>query len=74
MSEVAKIVQQQRLENKKQEKRFSDYKRKSLQLYLALGQQQESPPADLWDKFVGSEVTGSYYAFARGRGCSSLGI
>jgi hypothetical protein len=32
MSEMAKIVQQQRLENKKLEKRFSDSKRQDLQL------------------------------------------
>jgi hypothetical protein len=40
MPELAKIVQQQRLENKKLEKLFSDSKRQSLQLYVALIQQQ----------------------------------
>jgi hypothetical protein len=74
MSELAKIVQDQGLENNKLEKLFSDAKRKSLQLSLALSQQQESPPDDPWDKFVASEVTGSYYAVARGTGFSSLGI
>jgi hypothetical protein len=40
MSELANIVQQQRLKNKNLEKLFSDGKIKSLQLYLALSQQQ----------------------------------
>jgi hypothetical protein len=74
MSELANIVQHQRLENKKLEKLFSDYKRQELQLYVALIQQQESPPADPWDKFVTSEVTGSYYAVARGKRFDSFGI
>jgi hypothetical protein len=46
MSEMAKIMQQQRLENRKLEKLFSDAKRQSLQLSEALNQQQENPPAD----------------------------
>jgi predicted RNase H-like nuclease (RuvC/YqgF family) len=54
MSELAKIVQQQRLENKKLEKLLSDTKRKLIELYSALSQQQESSPADLWDTFVAS--------------------
>jgi hypothetical protein len=62
------------LENKKLEKKFSDAKIKPLQLYLSLSQKQESPPADPWDKFVASEVISSYYAVARGKGFSSLGI
>jgi hypothetical protein len=74
MSELEKIVQQQRLENKKLEIMFSDSKRQSLQLSLALTQQQEIPPADPWGKFVASEVTGSYYAVARGQGFDSFGI
>jgi hypothetical protein len=65
ISELANIAQDQRLENKKFEKCFSDAKRKSLQLYLALSQQQESLPDDPWDTFVTSEVTGSYYDVAR---------
>jgi hypothetical protein len=64
MSEMAKIVQQQRLKNKKLETRFSDSKIQALKLSAALSQQQESPPADPWNKFVTSEVTGSYYAVA----------
>jgi hypothetical protein len=36
---MAKIVQQQRLENKKLEKLFSDSKRHALQLSVALSQQ-----------------------------------
>jgi hypothetical protein len=52
MSELEKIVQQQRLENKKLEKMFSDSKRQSLQLSLALSQQQESPPADPWENML----------------------
>jgi hypothetical protein len=74
MSELEKIVQQQRLENKKLEKPFSNSKRQSLRLSLALSQQQESPPANPWDKFVASEVTGSHYAVARGKWFSSFGI
>jgi hypothetical protein len=54
MSEMAKTVQQQRLENKKLEKLFSDAKIQSLQLSEALIQQQENPPADPWDQFVTS--------------------
>jgi hypothetical protein len=60
MSEMAKIVQQQRLENKKLEKLFSDFKIQALQLSEALSQQQDNPPADQWEKFVTSEVTGYY--------------
>jgi hypothetical protein len=52
MSELANIVQQQRLENKKLEKLFLDSKNKLLQLSLALNQKQEITPADPWDKFV----------------------
>jgi hypothetical protein len=74
MSELAKIVQQQRLENKKLEKLFSDYKRHALQPSVDLSQQQESSPADPWEKFVSSEVTGYYYAVARGRIFDSFGI
>jgi hypothetical protein len=62
------------LENKKLDKLFSDSKRQVLQLYLALSQQQESPPAALWDKFVASEFTGSYYAIALGKWFGSFGI
>jgi hypothetical protein len=43
MSELDKIVQQQRLENKKIEKLFSDSKRQAIQLYVALSHKQESP-------------------------------
>jgi hypothetical protein len=71
---MAKIVQQQRLENKKLEKLFSDSKRQALQLSEALSQQQENPPSDPWDKFVTSEVTGAYYAVARGRRFDSFVI
>jgi hypothetical protein len=39
MSELAKIVQQQRLENKELEKLFSDSKIQALQLYVDLNQQ-----------------------------------
>jgi hypothetical protein len=46
MSKMAKIVQQQRLENEKLEKLFSDSQRQALQLYKALSQKQENPPAD----------------------------
>jgi hypothetical protein len=74
MSEMAKIVQQQRLENKKLEKLFSDSLRQALQLSEALSQKQDNPPEDPWDKFVTSEVTGAYYAVARGRRFDSLGI
>jgi hypothetical protein len=72
MSELANIVQQQRLENKKLEKLFSDSKRQALQLSIALSQQQESPPDDPWDKFVTSEVTGSYYGVAQGKRFNSF--
>jgi hypothetical protein len=51
MSEMAKIVQQQRLENKKLEKLFSDSQRQALQLSDALSQQQENPPARPWISF-----------------------
>jgi hypothetical protein len=74
MSEMAKITQQQRLENKKLEKLFSDSKRQALQLSAALSQQRYIPPAERWDKFVTSEVTGSYYAVDRGRRFDSFGI
>jgi hypothetical protein len=74
MSELAKIVQHQCLENNKLEKLFSDSKRKPLQLSLALSRQQESDHADPWDKFVAAEVTGSYYDVAIGKGFGSLGI
>jgi hypothetical protein len=74
MSEMAKIFQQNCLENKKLEKLFSDSKRQALRLSAALSQQQENPPADPWDKFVTSEVTGSYHAVARGRRFDSFGI
>jgi hypothetical protein len=74
MSEMAKIVQQQRLENMKLEKLFSDSKIQALQLSEALSLQQENPPADPWDKFVPSEVTGYYYTVARGRKFDSFGI
>jgi hypothetical protein len=50
MSEMAQIVQQKHLENKKLEKLFSDAKRQALQLSEALSQQQENPPADPWKK------------------------
>jgi hypothetical protein len=56
------------------EKLFSDSKKKSLQLSLVLSQQQESAPADPWDKCMLSEVTGSYYAVARGKWFNSFGI
>jgi hypothetical protein len=68
MLELAEFVQCQNLENKKLEKLLSDSKRKSLQLSLALSQQQEISPSDPWDTFVTSEVTGSYYEVARGNG------
>jgi hypothetical protein len=74
MSEMTKIVQQQHLENKKLEKLFSDSKRQALQLSAALSQQQENPASEPWDKFVTSEVTGYYYAVARGRIFDSFGI
>jgi hypothetical protein len=74
MSELAKIVQQQRLENRKLEKLFPDSKRQALQLSEALSQQHENPPADPWDKFVTSEVNGSYYAVARGRIFDRFGV
>jgi hypothetical protein len=74
ISELAEIIQQQHLENKKLEKFFSHAKRKSLQLSLALSQKQEIPPSDPWNTFVTSEVTGSYYVVARGKWLSSFGI
>jgi hypothetical protein len=40
MYELAKILQQQRLKNKKLKKLFSDSKKQSLQLSLALSQKQ----------------------------------
>jgi hypothetical protein len=51
---MAKIMQHQRLENKKLDKLFSDAQKQSLQISEALSQQQENPPADPWDKFVTS--------------------
>jgi hypothetical protein len=74
MSEMAKIMQQQHLENKKLDKLFSDAKRHSRQLSGALSQQQENPPAYPWDKCVTSEVTGAYYAVTRGRRFDKFGI
>jgi hypothetical protein len=74
MSEMAKIVQHQRLEHKKLEKLFSDSKRQSIQLSVVLSQQQENPTADPWDKFVTSEVTGAYYTVSRGRRFDSFWI
>jgi hypothetical protein len=74
MSKMAKIVQQQRLENNKLEKLFSDSKRQVLQLSVSLSRQQDIPPAELCDKFVTSEVTGSYYAVARRKSFDSFGI
>jgi hypothetical protein len=50
MSEMAKIVQHQHLENKKLKKLFSDSKRQTLQLSEALSQQQENPPLYPWGK------------------------
>jgi hypothetical protein len=47
MSEMAKIMQQQHIENKKLEKLFSDARRQSLQLSGALIQQPDNPPAGL---------------------------
>jgi hypothetical protein len=69
-----KIMQHQRLENKKLEKLLSDTQKQSLQLSEALSQQQENPPSDPCDNFVTSEVTGSYYTVARGRRFDSFGI
>jgi hypothetical protein len=60
-------MKQQRIENKKLKKLFSDEQKQLLQLSEALSQQQEIPPAVPWDNFVTSEVTGSYYVVARGR-------
>jgi hypothetical protein len=74
MSELAKNVQQQRLENNKLEKLFSDSKKKSLHISLALSQKQENVHVDPWDRFVATEVTGSYYAVSRGGSFYSLGI
>jgi hypothetical protein len=54
MSEMAKIAQQQSLENKKLDFFFSLAKRQSLQLSEDLSQQQENPPADPWEKIVTS--------------------
>jgi hypothetical protein len=62
------------LENKKLEKLFSDSKIQALQMHAALSQQQESPPADPWDKSVKSEITGSYYAVSQGGRFDSFGI
>jgi hypothetical protein len=73
MSEMAKIMQHQRLENKKLDKLCSDAQKQSLQLSKAPSQQQENPPADPWGKNVTSEVTGSYYAVARGKRFDSFG-
>jgi hypothetical protein len=74
MSEMARIMQHQRPEDKKLEKLFSDAQKQSLQLSEAPSQQQENHHADPWDKFVTSEVTGYYYAVARGRRFDSFGI
>jgi hypothetical protein len=74
MSEMAKIMQQQRLENKKLEKLSSYAKIQSLQLSEVLSQQQGNPPADPWDKNVTSEVTGSYYAATGERIFDSFGM
>jgi hypothetical protein len=74
MSEMAKIVRQQRLENKKLKKLFSDSKRQALQLSQALSQQQENPPDEPWEFFFTSEVTGYYYTAAQGRIFDSFGI
>jgi hypothetical protein len=71
---MTKIVQLQRLENKKLEKLFSDSKRQALQLSEALSRQQENPRADPWEKNVTSEVDEPYYAVARGRRFDSFGI
>jgi hypothetical protein len=46
----------------------------SLQLSESLSQQQENPPANPWDNFFTSEVTGDYYAVARGSRFDSFGI
>jgi hypothetical protein len=74
MSEMAKIMQQQRLENKKLEKKLSDAKKQSLRISEALIQQQKNPPADPCETFVRSEVTGAYYSVARGRRFDSFVI
>jgi hypothetical protein len=74
MSELDNIIQQQRLESKKLEKQFTYSKMQALQLSVALIQQKETPPAYPWDNFFTSEVTGSYYAVARGRRFDSFGI
>jgi hypothetical protein len=67
MSELAKIVQEQRLENKKLEKIFLASKKKSLQLIFTLNQKQYSTPVDPWDFFLTTEVTGSDYTVAGGK-------
>jgi hypothetical protein len=74
MSDMAEIMQQQRLENKKLEKIFSDAQKQSLQFSGALSRQQENPPADPWDNYFTSEVTGSYWAVAQERIFDSFGI
>jgi hypothetical protein len=61
---MAKIMQHQRLENKKLEIFFLDAQKQSLQLSEAPSHQQEDHPADPWDKFVTSEVTWAYYEVA----------
>jgi hypothetical protein len=58
-SELANIVQQQSLESKKLENHFLEFKKKLLQLSLAINQNQDSNPFYPWDKFVAKEVTGS---------------
>jgi hypothetical protein len=62
------------LENTKLDKLFPDYKRQSLQLSLALSQEQDIDPSDPRGKNVASEVTGSYYAVAWGKWFDSFGI
>jgi hypothetical protein len=71
ISELAQIVQQQHLENKKLENLFSDSKMKSLQLSLALRKIGKETSSDPWDKLFASEVSGSYYAIAEGRNSGS---
>jgi hypothetical protein len=63
MSEMAKIVQQQHLENKKLKKLFSDSKRQTLQLSEALSQQQENPPLYPW----GKNYVRGHWGLLRGR-------
>jgi hypothetical protein len=74
ISKLTKIVQEQCLENKKLEKLFLASKKKLLQLSLVLNQKQESTHFDPWVNFLATEVIGSYYDVARGKGFSSFGI